>query len=61
MTAETGKHEIRLRRTGGSGPNAQWQWEVVADGKVLKKGTALGEEHKAYATARKVSDKLAKG
>ena len=59
--AEPARHEIRLRRTGGSGPNAQWQWEVLAAGKVLKKGTALGEEHKAYATARKVSDKLAKG
>ena len=59
--AEPARHEIRLRRTGDSGPNAQWQWEVLAEGKVLKKGTALGEEHKAYATARKVSDKLAKG
>ncbi|MHB1103405.1 MAG: hypothetical protein ACYC0C_11660 [Devosia sp.] len=61
MAAEPGKHEIRLRRTGGSGPNAQWQWEVLTEGRVLKKGTALGEEHKAYATARKVSEKLAKG
>lgn len=59
--AEASKHEIRLRRTGGSGPNAQWQWEVLADGKVLKKGTALGEEHKAFATARKASERLAKG
>lgn len=61
MTAENAKHEIRLRRTGGSGPNAQWQWEVLSEGRLLKKGTALGEEHKAYATARKVSEKLAKG
>lgn len=61
MASESGKHEIRLRRTGGSGPNSQWQWEVLSAGRVLKKGTALGEEHKAYATARKVSEKLAKG
>lgn len=61
MATEPGKHEIRLHRTGGSGPNAQWQWQVLAEGRVLKKGTALGEEHKAYATARKVSERLAKG
>jgi hypothetical protein len=54
------KHDIRLRRTGGAGPNTQWQWEVRADGKVLKSGTVLGEEHKAFATARKAADKLAK-
>ena len=56
-----GKHDIRLKRTGGAGPNAQWQWEIHADGKVLKKGTAVGDEARAYATARKVADKLAKG
>lgn len=61
MADATAKHEIRLRRTGGSGPNAQWQWQVLAEGRVLKQGTALGEEHKAYATARKVSERLAKG
>lgn len=61
MADTTAKHEIRLRRTGGSGPNTQWQWEVLSEGRVLRKGTALGEEHKAYATARKVSEKLAKG
>jgi hypothetical protein len=55
------KHDIRLKRTGGAGPNAQWQWEIHADGKVLKKGTAVGDEARAYATARKVADKLAKG
>lgn len=55
------KHDIRLKRTGGAGINAQWSWEIHADGKVLKKGTAVGDEAKAYATARKVADKLAKG
>ena len=55
------KHDIRLRRTGGAGPNTQWQWEIHADGKVLRKGTAVGDESKAYAVARKVADKLAKG
>ena len=54
--------EIKLRRTGGVGANAKWAWELVgADGKVVKSGTALGEEHKAFATARKARDKLAKG
>ena len=55
------KHDIRLKRTGGAGPNTQWQWEIHIDGDVLKKGTAVGDESKAYATARKVADKLAKG
>lgn len=52
--------EIRLRRTGGVGPNTKWTWELVADGKVVKSGTALGEEHKAFATAKKARDKLAR-
>lgn len=51
-------YDIKLKRTGGAGPNTQWQWEIHADGKVVKKGTALGEEAKAFATARKVADKL---
>lgn len=55
------KHDIKLKRTGGAGQNTQWTWEIHADGKVVKKGSALGEEAKAYATARKVADKLAKG
>lgn len=54
------KHDIRLKRTGGAGPNAQWAWEVYVDGKSVKKGTAIGDEARAYATARKVADKLAK-
>jgi len=53
--------EIKLRRTGGVGPNAKWTWELVdANGKVVKAGTALGEEHRAFATARKARDKLTK-
>jgi hypothetical protein len=59
--AEAAKHDIRLRRTGGAGPNTQWQWEIHAGGKLLKRGTVLGEEHKAFATARKAADRLAKG
>ena len=59
--AEPAKPDIRLRRTGGAGPNAQWQWELVgANGQVIKTGTAIGEEHKAFATARKFAEKLAK-
>lgn len=55
------KHDIKLKRTGGAGPNTQWTWEIHVDGKVVKKGSALGEEARAFATARKVADKLAKG
>jgi hypothetical protein len=54
--------EIKLRRTGGVGPNTKWDWQLVdADGKVVKSGSALGEEAKAFATARKMREKLAKG
>ena len=54
--------EIKLRRTGGVGPNTKWDWQLVdADGKVIKSGSALGEEAKAFATARKMREKLAKG
>jgi len=61
MSEQAKNTEIRLRRTGGAGPNTQWQWEVLdADGKVLKSGTALGEEHKAFATAKKAREKLGK-
>jgi hypothetical protein len=55
------KHDIRLKRTGGAGPNTQWAWEIHVGGQVVKKGTAVGDEAKAYATARKFADKLAKG
>ena len=54
--------EIKLRRTGGVGPNTKWDWQLVdAEGKVVKSGSALGEEAKAFATARKMREKLVKG
>lgn len=57
--ADAPDFDIKLRRTGGSGPNAQWAWELVdATGRVVKRGTALGEEARAFATARKARDKL---
>jgi hypothetical protein len=59
--AEATKHDIRLKRTGGAGINAQWSWEIYVDGKSIKKGSAVGDEARAYATARKFADKLAKG
>lgn len=53
--------EIKLKRTGGAGPNTKWDWQLVdADGNVVKKGAALGEEAKAFATARVAREKLAK-
>jgi hypothetical protein len=54
--------EIKLKRIGGVGPNTKWDWELVdGEGKVVKKGSALGQEAAAFATARKARDKLAKG
>ena len=54
--------EIKLRRVGGVGPNTKWDWSLVdAEGKVVKKGSALGEEAKAFATARKAREKLSQG
>lgn len=51
--------QIKLRRTGGMGANANWHWEVLdADGKSLKTGSAVGPEHKAFATARIAKEKL---
>ena len=51
--------QIKLRLKGGSGPNANWQWELVdAAGKVVKSGSAVGPEHKAFATARIAKEKL---
>ena len=53
--------EIKLKRTGGVGPNTKWDWQLVGkDGAVVKKGSALGEEAKAFATARMAREKLAK-
>ncbi|MDC9823602.1 hypothetical protein PRN20_07655 [Devosia sp. ZB163] len=54
--------EIKLRRTGGVGPNTKWDWSLVdSSGTIVKKGSALGEEARAFATAKKARDKLAKG
>ena len=53
--------QIKLRLKGGSGPNANWQWELLdAAGKVVKSGSAVGPEHKAFATARIAREKLEK-
>jgi hypothetical protein len=51
--------QIKLRLKGGSGPNANWHWEILdAAGKVVKSGSAVGPEHKAFATARVAKEKL---
>ncbi|MBD8065569.1 hypothetical protein IC608_08780 [Devosia sp. PTR5] len=57
--SEQSQYQIKLRRTGGVGPNANWQWTIQdASGKVVKTGSAVGEEHKAFATARIAKEKL---
>ncbi|MBF0677469.1 MAG: hypothetical protein IR164_00850 [Devosia sp.] len=57
--SEQSNLQIKLRRTGGMGSNANWHWEVLdADGKALKTGSAVGAEHKAFATARIAKEKL---
>ncbi|MFC3705475.1 hypothetical protein ACFOOL_11975 [Devosia honganensis] len=56
---ENSSLEIKLRRTGGVGPNANWHWEIHdSTGKVVKTGSAVGPEHKAFATARIAKEKL---
>jgi hypothetical protein len=51
--------QIKLRLKGGSGPNANWHWEIHdAAGKIVKTGSAVGPEHKAFATARIAKEKL---
>ena len=51
--------QIKLRLKGGSGPNANWHWEILdTTGKVVKSGSAVGPEHKAFATARIAKEKL---
>lgn len=51
--------QIKLRLKGGSGPNANWHWEIHdASGKVVKTGSAVGPEHKAFSTARIAKEKL---
>jgi hypothetical protein len=57
--SDTPAYEIKLRLKGGSGPNANWHWEIHdSTGKVIKTGSAVGPEHKAFATARMVKEKL---
>lgn len=57
--SEQPAYQIKLRRTGGVGPNANWQWSIEdAAGKVVKTGSAVGPEHKAFATARVAKEKL---
>ena len=59
--SEQSSYQIKLRLKGGSGPNANWHWEIHdADGKVVKTGSAVGPEHKAFATARIAKEKLEK-
>ena len=59
MTQFTAPLSIKLRLKGGSGPNANWHWEIHdADAKVIKTGSAVGPEHKAFATARIAKEKL---
>lgn len=51
--------QIKLRRVGGVGANTNWHWEVQdAEGKAVKTGSAVGPEHKAFATARIAKEKL---
>jgi predicted component of type VI protein secretion system len=59
---DTSSFQIKLRRKGGVGPNTNWHWEVQdTDGNVVKSGSAVGEEHKAFATARVAKEKLEAG
>lgn len=59
--SEQSSYQIKLSLKGGSGPNANWHWEIHdADGKVVKTGSAVGPEHKAFATARIAKEKLEK-
>lgn len=60
--SEQSNYEIKLRRTGGVGSNTNWQWQVQdGEGKVLKSGSAVGEEHKAFTSARIAKEKLEAG
>jgi len=53
--------QIKLSLKGGSGPNANWHWEIQdSAGKVVKSGSAVGPEHKAFTTARIAKEKLEK-
>lgn len=51
--------QIKLSLKGGSGPNANWHWELHdAAGKIVKTGSAVGPEHKAFTTARIAKEKI---
>jgi len=57
--SEHSAYQIKLTRKGGVGPNTNWLWVIQdAAGKVVKTGSAVGEEHKAFATARIAREKL---
>jgi hypothetical protein len=58
--SEQSSYQIKLRLKGGSGPNANWHWEIFDGDKVIKTGSAVGPEHKAFATARIAKEKLEK-
>ena len=57
--SEQSAYQIKLTPKGGVGPNTNWHWTIQdAAGKVVKTGSAVGEEHKAFATARIAREKL---
>ena len=57
--SEKSAYQIKLRLKSGNGPNANWHWEIHdGEGKVIKTGSAVGPEHKAFATARIAKEKL---
>ena len=58
--SEQSSYQIKLRLKGGSGPNANWHWEILDGDKVIKTGSAVGPEHKAFAIARIAKEKLEK-
>jgi hypothetical protein len=44
--SEQSAYQIKLTRKGGVGPNTNWHWIIQdAAGKVVKTGSAVGEEH----------------
>lgn len=60
--SDKSNYDIKLTRKGGMGANTNWLWEIRdAEGKLVKSGSAVGEEHKAFATARIAKEKLEGG
>jgi hypothetical protein len=55
--------EIKLRRTGGVGPNTKWDWSSRRrrSGTVVKKGSALGEEAKCFCDGQEGSRQTRQG